>query len=389
MIPFWRLLLWPNPKTIFHVSTLMRTIIVLLIMTISSTAMADDLFSRTQLWQAYPKDPLVTQAQQQGLSAAIFKAIDKPATPMARRAALIDAVISSQKTKDLQRLYTLHLLKRRGKTTIARLSTPELFSLGWMRARQRPKNLGNFTGKSELERADALTLLGAAANRMRGEMTVNLLHGAAKAQRAINTPKQALCQPNECIDQVLQNHPKHWSMPKLAVCNLVAAVGQLSKPTTLGARLCKHQKTGVNVVTAAPSAPKGPQHKRFSHQYQPQPPRQAPTVRFVQPNLQGMDPRMAILFRRMQQQIQRQIQSTYIQGGTLQNVRPHNQPGHASPKTIELKSNPSSNQTPPIAIDRGNVSTSPRRPNKEILLTPTEAQDDKEDQDNKKLKNAD
>lgn len=198
--------------------------------------------------RAYDKElPAIKEAQQFGLNANIITLIDDPQTPYGQRAALIQAAVMSKKTQDPSARYVRYLKQTYGAKhlELGKLATHEAFNLGWMRALESPDSAASLTpigGDSEAERAEPLTLLTAASNRLRGDMTIQLTHALLKAQLAHLHPARALCSPARCIDAVVENYPTHWSMAPAAVCQSVAAVSSDKTTPKVGTKLCARIK---------------------------------------------------------------------------------------------------------------------------------------------------
>jgi hypothetical protein len=72
--------------------------------------------------------------------------------------------------------------------TLARLSVPDLLTLGYMTALEAPATLQRKGGATEVERASAPVLLTAAVNRNRGDLSIALIDALLKAQIAVTSP---------------------------------------------------------------------------------------------------------------------------------------------------------------------------------------------------------
>ena len=238
-------------------------------------AATPDLFGRAHISKAYDTHEAVKRARAKGLSSSVWEALDDPQSAMALRAAIVDALVLGGHGPSSLKRYTLKLVYAK-KRNLSDLHTREVFTLGWMRARVRPHAFGPSEGAHEIQRADPVIMLNAAANRMRGELSINMIHALLKSQRALNAPKQMLCAPHVCVDDVLKNHQTHWSMHPDAMCRIVDAVSLPKRPKPkIGARLCKmirakHARAPVH--QSSEEAPtKAIAHKRSTTQATPSP----------------------------------------------------------------------------------------------------------------------
>lgn len=178
--------------------------------------------------EAYATVEAITRARQRGLDGTTLRFIDAPETPNDERLAAVRAIYAHSPKARHAHTYARHLMRQRGATParfdLARLGTHEALVLGYMLAIERPTTLDGLGGKSEVERAGPVTLLTAAVNRHRGDLSTNLIYGLVKAQLATAQPKHALCAPGRCIDAVLENYTTEWSVRPEAVCLIVASV---------------------------------------------------------------------------------------------------------------------------------------------------------------------
>ena len=177
---------------------------------------------------AYASVDGVKRARTRGLDGTTLRFIDAPETPNDERLAAIRAIYAHSPRGPHAKTYARHLMRQRGATPtrfdLSRLGTHEALVLGYMLALERPATLDGLGGKSEVERAGPVTLLTAAVNRHRGDLSTNLAYGLVKAQLATAQPKHALCAPGRCIDAVLENYTVEWSVRPEAVCLIVASV---------------------------------------------------------------------------------------------------------------------------------------------------------------------
>lgn len=232
-------------------------------------AAAPDLFERAHISQPYATHPAVKQAQEKGLTSSVWEALDEPQSAMALRAAIVDALARGGHGSAALKRYTLKLVYSK-KRTLNDLQTHQLFTLGWMRARVQANGFGATKGKHEIQRADPVLMLNAASNRMRGELSIGMIDALVKAQRALNTPKEVICTPHDCVDNVLKNHQTHWSLHPTAMCNIVKAVSLPKRPKPkIGTKLCdmiQRQDARAPVHHTTSSTPAVAAHKRFSAQ---------------------------------------------------------------------------------------------------------------------------
>jgi hypothetical protein len=198
------------------------------------------------LSDAYRDRPEVDHARKAGLDATTLASLSQPDLPADLRVAIIHAAHARRPSnKSHAQVFARHLTQQLGKErmTLARLSVPDLLTLGYMTALEAPATLQRKGGATEVERASAPVLLTAAVNRNRGDLSIALIDALLKAQIAVTSPDQRLCDPDACVDQVLENYPDEWSMRPAAVCALVAAIPRVN-PDGAGARLCAAYTSG-------------------------------------------------------------------------------------------------------------------------------------------------
>lgn len=374
-----------------------------------------DPISALDLPLAYQQEigPQLEYASAHGLDAKTIAILDDPQTPYGQRAALIQAATQNKRATRASERYLKQLKHTHGakRLELNRLATHELYNLGWMLALESPKTLQAAQGPTEVERADPLTLLNAASNRLRGEQTIQLTLAITKAQLAHTQPQRALCEPSRCIDAVLENYTTHWSMHPAAVCQMVDAVAQLSPqaPPQKSQKLCARAKDehahNAIIYKPHPDAPDPVQntHQRFS---QPTPPSVAAPqitmamlqqmgfpIAMLPKNINLNDP--VAMQRFIEQQLQQQMQM--IQNGVSASPNPNaapsfnpfgqltpNQAPHAGMKVIDLQnsgedSEEDATQPDSIAVDSGVDDPQPQRPtNKEINLDDTNESDEAE-----------
>jgi hypothetical protein len=226
------------------------------------------------LSEAYRDKPQVEHARRVGLDSTTLASLSDPELPADLRVAIVHAAETRRPAnKSHAQVFARHLTAQLGKErmTLARLSVPDLLTLGYMTALESPKTLQRKGGASEVERASAAVLLTAAVNRNRGDLSIALIDALLKAQIAVTTPELKLCEPDACVDQVLANYPEEWSMRPAAVCALVAAIPR-TDAAGAGARMCAALKNNdahapvyaEGGVSPADSMPQGAQAGRFS-----------------------------------------------------------------------------------------------------------------------------
>lgn len=346
---------------------------------------------------AYDKElPEIKEAQKFGLNAHIISLIDDPQTPYGQRAALIQAAVMSKKTPNPSARYIRYLKQTYGAKhlELGKLATHEAFNLGWMRALESPDTAASLSpigGDSEAERAEPLTLLTAASNRLRGDMTIQLTHALLKAQLAHLAPERALCSPARCVDAVVENYPTHWSMAPEAVCQSVAAVSSAKAKPKTGTKLCeriKQKHPDAPIYKPTPDSPDPLSASNQSRFTQSIPQSGTPQITmhmlqgmglppgFLPPNLPMHDP--VAMQRFMQQHIQQQMQAIQ-QGVAMPPSYPHAHPNGAQvidltppPQGSQLQTDPSTSQHK-IHIEAGHGSSQSSTSNEEINL---DAEDD-------------
>ncbi len=186
------------------------------------------------LSRAYSEEPLVISARGEGLTSEVLRALEEPETPNDRRVAIVAALIRGGRVKQPSRLWLRRLASHHRvplkQLDVAKLATHEALVLGWMLAMEQPRKLSGAGEQGEAGRAEPVLLLTAAANRHRGDLTINLINALIKAQLAIVQPDREQCAPGACLDAVLARYTDVWSMRPEAVCDIVDAVSAASAP---------------------------------------------------------------------------------------------------------------------------------------------------------------
>jgi len=242
------------------------------------------------------QNEIVERVRRSGMDSQAWELLEEPETPFALRAAIIDAAARSGRIERMPEIYVRRMRRyHSGKLTLDRLKTFELFTLGYLIARYDPVKLAPLGGSSEVEKSSPLLLLSAASNRNRGDMAIKLALGLVKANQAVTSPEDALCEPQECIDQALQYYTTEWSVHPTAVCNAVATVDQhVPEKTRFKSRdICQ------KVATKHTDAPRYAAHA-IREQTSPGKMIQASTA---QPHQGGFNPQQASRYQAYQQQL--------------------------------------------------------------------------------------
>jgi hypothetical protein len=212
-------------------------VITCCIVAAAPAALADSPLTSTNFAVAYQDVNVVRYASKHGLDEKVFKALSDPDVPQDVRAAIVNQIGWSNNPQQNAQLYLDYVASSHrmqpSNLTLAMLTSQESMALGYLLAMDNRFSVTTpMGGSGEVQRADALSFMNAAAAKAPKDFSVALLGSLVQAHKEFAVGPDNWCSVYETVESVVDDFPGEKNMRPQAVEIIMDYIGNYQKYCT-------------------------------------------------------------------------------------------------------------------------------------------------------------